>query len=63
MNTSISAVLSFLIGLTLAIALLWSINYRNCIVLSSNVSRELLNKKLYNAESDKCYRVVKKSEE
>ena len=63
MNTSISAVLSFLIGLTLAIALLWSINYRNCIVLSSNVSRQLLNKKLYNSESDKCYRVVKKPEE
>lgn len=63
MNTSISVVLSFLIGLILAIALLWSINYRNCIILSSNVSRELLNKKLYNSEADKCYRVVKKSEE
>ena len=59
MNCSLSEILSFLLGLCLAIALLWSINYRNCIILSSNVSRELLDKKMYNSENDKCYQVVK----
>ena len=57
MNTSIQEVLSFLLGLVLAIAMLYTINYRNCIVLSSNVSRELLDKKLYNSKSNKCYRI------
>ena len=57
MKTSIQEVLSFLLGLVLAIAMLCTINYRNCIVLSSNVSRELLDKKLYNSKSNKCYRI------
>ena len=57
MKTSIQEVLSFLLGLVLAIAMLYTINYRNCIVLSSNVSRELLDKKLYNSKSNKCYRI------
>ena len=60
MNISWVNVISFLIGLLLAIILLKSINYRNCIVLSSNVSNELLGTKMYSEENDKCYRMVKK---
>ena len=60
MNISWVNVISFLIGLLLAILLLKSINYRNCIVLSSNVSNELLGTKMYSEENDKCYKMVKK---
>lgn len=60
MNISWVNVISFLIGLLLAILLLRSINYRNCIVLSSNVSNELLGTKMYSEENDKCYKMVKK---
>jgi len=60
MNISWVNVISFLIGLLLAILLLRSINYRNCIVLSSNVSNELLGAKMYSEENDKCYKMVKK---
>ena len=60
MNISWVNVISFLIGLLLAIILLKSINYRNCIVLSSNVSNELLGTKMYSEENDKCYKMVKK---
>ena len=60
MNIKWINIISFLIGLILAIVLLRSINYRNCIVLSSNVSNELLDTKMYSEENDKCYRMVKK---
>ena len=60
MNLLLTEIISFTLGLILAIVLLRSINYRNCIVLSSSVSKELLDSKVYSAENDKCYRVVKK---
>lgn len=60
MKLGLSEIISFTLGLILAIVLLRSINYRNCIVLSSSVSKELLDSKVYSAENDKCYRVVKK---
>lgn len=60
MNIKWINIISFLIGLILAIVLLRSINYRNCIVLSSNVSNELLDTKMYSEENDKCYKMVKK---
>ena len=60
MKLGLTEIMSFTLGLILAIVLLRSINYRNCIVLSSSVSKELLDSKVYSAENDKCYRVVKK---
>lgn len=53
-------IVSFLLGLVLSILILKYVNKRNCIILSSNISKELLGTKIYDKKADKCFKLVKK---